>query len=432
MADMLKNNAVNLPTSVTLSQVNSNVRGYATTEGLISAMDYYPYGTVVDLTVDNTDSRNRWQSKEFDGEYGKYYFGSRLFDPFFALWMSPDPAAQFANPYTYGGDPVNYVDPNGEEITLAVIATAAIVGAVVGGGTAAYQCSKYGSGNCSTAISTSAIVGAAAGAAGGAAGGAASGLSAAATGAAGLASGSGMFAAMAGGAVEGAVAGAASGATSYTMTYLLGETDGWNWGMDGWFSSMLTGAVGGGLMGGASSAIRYGVSDAYRQSTYQTVEDYGFKKGRHLDVLNFDNAMEQQQRAIDYYAYRVRGYNDMMFSYQDVIGDQTRGFYNSTTGQISISNDAFFVDGEYDPTSMMATVDHEYNHFKLNDVWKEQAEAIGFKDFRKVGNAIGNGRAFVEASNYQKGFVDGKTLGYSARVIDYLEKSYAKYMNPIW
>jgi hypothetical protein len=30
------------------------------------------------------------------------------------MWTSPDPAGQFANPYGYGGDPVNFVDPNGE------------------------------------------------------------------------------------------------------------------------------------------------------------------------------------------------------------------------------------------------------------------------------------------------------------------------------
>jgi hypothetical protein len=29
------------------------------------------------------------------------------------MWMSPDPASQFANPYSYGGDPLNYIDPTG-------------------------------------------------------------------------------------------------------------------------------------------------------------------------------------------------------------------------------------------------------------------------------------------------------------------------------
>ena len=88
----------------------------------------------------------------YDGEHGKYYFGARYYDPFFGMWMSPDPAAvffrevyaplkwrdfiekdilqrsnveavllkhsfrasaQFANPYSYGGDPINYIDPTG-------------------------------------------------------------------------------------------------------------------------------------------------------------------------------------------------------------------------------------------------------------------------------------------------------------------------------
>ena len=88
----------------------------------------------------------------YDGEHGKYYFGARYFDPFFGMWLSPDPAAvffrevyaplkwrdfiekdilqrlngeavllkhsfrasaQFANPYSYGGDPINFIDPTG-------------------------------------------------------------------------------------------------------------------------------------------------------------------------------------------------------------------------------------------------------------------------------------------------------------------------------
>lgn len=54
-----------------------------------------------------------WQSKEFDGALGNYYFGARYYDPLLGLWMSPDPAGQYMNPYGYGGDPLNYVDPTG-------------------------------------------------------------------------------------------------------------------------------------------------------------------------------------------------------------------------------------------------------------------------------------------------------------------------------
>ncbi len=158
-----------------------SVRGYVTKSGLESAYDYYPYGTVVEVSPNAGDDNKRWQSKEFDNEHGKYYFGSRYFDPFFGMWMSPDPAGQFANPYTYGGDPVNFVDPNGEEAitTGAAIGIAAAISAIIGGASAAYQCSKYGAGSCSVAITQGITVGAAAGAAGAAAGIAAGGAAAA-------------------------------------------------------------------------------------------------------------------------------------------------------------------------------------------------------------------------------------------------------------
>jgi len=158
-----------------------SVRGYVTSAGLESAYDYYPYGTVVNVSPNGGDDNRRWQDKEFDNEHHKYYFGSRYFDPFFGMWMSPDPAGQFANPYSYGGDPVNFVDPNGEEALSmgAVIGIAAAVSAVIGGTTAAYQCSKYGAGSCAVAVPQAIMVGAAAGAAGGAAGFAAGGAAAA-------------------------------------------------------------------------------------------------------------------------------------------------------------------------------------------------------------------------------------------------------------
>ena len=49
-----------------------------------------------------------------DGRLGLYYFGARYFDPSFALWLTPDPARQYLNPYSYGGDPVNRVDYDGK------------------------------------------------------------------------------------------------------------------------------------------------------------------------------------------------------------------------------------------------------------------------------------------------------------------------------
>lgn len=93
--------------------LQGSIRGYANKNGLKSAFGYRPYGTTVDLAHYVHDGDERWQGKEFDGEHGKYYFGARFYDPFFGMWISPDPAGQFANPYSYGGDPLNYIDPTG-------------------------------------------------------------------------------------------------------------------------------------------------------------------------------------------------------------------------------------------------------------------------------------------------------------------------------
>ncbi len=86
-----------------------------TISGIKTAYDYRPFGrenALAEGMEGDVDNR-RWQDKEYDGEHGKYFFGARYFDPFFGLWMSPDPAMQYANPYTFGGDPVNFIDPTG-------------------------------------------------------------------------------------------------------------------------------------------------------------------------------------------------------------------------------------------------------------------------------------------------------------------------------
>lgn len=99
-----------------ITDVQGNVRAYANKSGIVSAYDYLPYGTVLPIVQSGAADDNRWQGKEFDNETGKFYFGARYYDPVFGMWMSPDPARQFANPYTFGGDPVNFVDPDGRDV----------------------------------------------------------------------------------------------------------------------------------------------------------------------------------------------------------------------------------------------------------------------------------------------------------------------------
>ncbi len=216
-----------------VTDVQGNVRGYADTSGVQSAYAYYPYGTLIDLARDNADGSRRWQSKEFDSDINKYYFGARFYDPLFGLWLTPDPAGQFANPYAYGGDPLNYIDPNGESVTAA-IAIGAIVGAAMGGTVSAVNCSGANEAGCGRAIAQGAAVGAAAGAASGGVGSAVSGAV---------------------GGVGGAFAGGASGgATSGTVSYIgnamigNGSTDGM-----GLWTAFWQGAVGGAVSGGVGA-----------------------------------------------------------------------------------------------------------------------------------------------------------------------------------
>ncbi|MCQ2124831.1 MAG: RHS repeat-associated core domain-containing protein [Fibrobacter sp.] len=227
------------PVYIPLTDIQGNVRGYASKNGLENAFSYYAYGDVDEFAYNSIDGHERWQSKEFDAEHGKYYFGSRYFDPFLGLWTSPDPAGQFANPYTYGGDPVNFVDPNGEEVVAGVVITAAIVGAVISGGSAWYNCTNYGGGSCTKGVTVGAVSGAVAGAAGAAVGGFAASYAALGTEAA----------------LGSVVGGMASSAAGYTSAHLL--TDGYKFGnFDGAEIIQST------LEGGAEALIDAGVGYA--------------------------------------------------------------------------------------------------------------------------------------------------------------------------
>ena len=186
-------------------------------------------------------------------------FGARFYDPLFGLWLAPDPAGQFANPYTYGGDPLNYIDPNGESVTAA-IAIGAAVGAAIGGTVSAVNCSGANEVGCGRAVAGGTVVGALAGAASGGVGSAVSGSIGGVGAVAGAASG-GVGSAVSGaiGGVGGAIAGGAAGsAAGYTSSYFLNNTLGnhseWSWlGWNGFLAQVGIGTV----LGGTLSEIRF-------------------------------------------------------------------------------------------------------------------------------------------------------------------------------
>ena len=91
-----------------------SVRAYAGPSGIVAAYDYYPYGAVAEIYPGGTlPDERRWQDKELDDATGNYYFGARFYNPLLGMWLTPDPAGQYVNPYGYGGDPVNLIDPSG-------------------------------------------------------------------------------------------------------------------------------------------------------------------------------------------------------------------------------------------------------------------------------------------------------------------------------
>ena len=54
--------------------------------------------------------------------FGVNYFGARYLDPMLGLWISVDPAGQFASPYLYAGNgvnPINGVDDDGNVLLFA-------------------------------------------------------------------------------------------------------------------------------------------------------------------------------------------------------------------------------------------------------------------------------------------------------------------------
>lgn len=82
---------------------------------------YEPYGAQQKIQVSGESPAEQYTGKELNERVGLYYYGARFFDPVFGIWLSPDAAKQFDNPFHFGGNPVNYVDKDGNiAVVLAV------------------------------------------------------------------------------------------------------------------------------------------------------------------------------------------------------------------------------------------------------------------------------------------------------------------------
>jgi len=81
-----------------------------------AAYDYRSFGEQLDLLVFSRKVTENFTGKEKDDETQLDYFGARYLDPMLGIWISVDPARQFASPYLYVGNgmnPMNIVDPDG-------------------------------------------------------------------------------------------------------------------------------------------------------------------------------------------------------------------------------------------------------------------------------------------------------------------------------
>lgn len=85
----------------------------------LAVYDYRAFGEQVNLvnSYNGVDKvTENFTGKELDDEIALNYFGARYLDPMLGMWISVDPARQFASPYLYAGNgvnPMNVVDPDG-------------------------------------------------------------------------------------------------------------------------------------------------------------------------------------------------------------------------------------------------------------------------------------------------------------------------------
>ena len=91
--------------------------GAGTPGGLLAAYDYRSFGEQITMTSPSAGKvTENFTGKEKDDETQLDYFGARYLDPMLGMWISVDPARQFASPYLYAGNgvnPVNVIDPDG-------------------------------------------------------------------------------------------------------------------------------------------------------------------------------------------------------------------------------------------------------------------------------------------------------------------------------
>lgn len=82
--------------------------------GVVDTNQVDEWGNPPEIMTGNPVETN-FTGKKYDPVTGLYYFHQRYYDPALGIFIQPDPAGQYLNPYTYGpNNPLMYVDPDGE------------------------------------------------------------------------------------------------------------------------------------------------------------------------------------------------------------------------------------------------------------------------------------------------------------------------------
>jgi RHS repeat-associated protein len=93
---------------------SSRVIYNATSNQMEGHYTYNAYGRIIESS-NSTVCRYLFTGQEWDNEIALYNFKARQYDPSMSMFLTPDPAHQFADPYNYvGNDPINAVDPTGD------------------------------------------------------------------------------------------------------------------------------------------------------------------------------------------------------------------------------------------------------------------------------------------------------------------------------
>ena len=136
-----------------IRDVLGNIIGILNNSGVIvSKFDYDAFGNIINQTG-SVISNFRYKGYYYDTETQLFYCNSRYYSPELCRWISPD-SIEYLDPQSINGlnlycycmnNPINKYDPSGHfAISAALFIGTIVVGALIGGGTAAYSSIKKG------------------------------------------------------------------------------------------------------------------------------------------------------------------------------------------------------------------------------------------------------------------------------------------------